>query len=57
MLSKSFGKYWFWVSFPIGLLLAFTVHVLIGILAFWILSIAPHLIYFIYRRWTRGSQS
>ncbi len=55
-MPKNFGKYWFWVAFPTGLILGFTVNVWLGILAFWVLSIAPHLIFFLYRRMAKQSE-
>ena len=53
MLPRRFGRYWFWVAFPIGLAAAFVFSWWMGLLAFWVLSIAPHLLFGLYRRLNR----
>ena len=56
MLPKSFGKYWFWVAFPSGFVAGVAISWWIGVLTFWFLLIAPHLLYALYRRMARRSQ-
>lgn len=53
MLPKSFGKYWFWVAFPSGFAAGIAISWWVGVLTFWFLLIAPHLLYALYRRMSR----
>ena len=53
MLPRNFGKWWFWVAFPTGFVSGIATEWWIGVLSFWILLIAPHLLYALYRRMSR----